>query len=75
VTAVAAPRRARRTTLAEQTVEFEKLITEAFAELRTVPAWCARCDQAWQLPIGIGGELCTPCLAAEYADRAAGRRR
>lgn len=41
---------------------------------RTTPAWCARCDQHWRLPFGAGGELCTPCQAAEYADREAGRR-
>lgn len=78
MTLTAAPRRAARRT--EPTIRdvihlAEQMIRADRDEHPTVPGWCARCDQPWRLPIGPGGELCTPCLAAEYADRQIGRRR
>jgi len=75
VTAVAAPRRTPRTTYTEHAREFEKLITETYAQLPTIPTWCTRCDQPAHLPFGPGGDLCPHCMAAEYADRKIGRRR
>lgn len=74
MTTVAAPRRAPALTLAEQTREFEKLISLTYAQLPTIPTWCTRCDKPARLPFGAGADLCPACMAAEYADRKFGRR-
>lgn len=74
MTTVAAPRRAPALTHAEQVSEFEKLISETYAQLPTIPTWCTRCDKPAHLPFGPGADICPACMAAEYADRKIGRR-
>lgn len=78
MTTVAAPRRAPARSsepTIEQTISMiEQLVRADRADLPKVPGWCARCDQWWWLPIGPGGELCTPCKVAEEADREIGRQ-